>query len=158
VPLGYPNGFESELLAAQPAFVPTTQCARLEDKYETATAMVFCPAPPGSDRVVFYALYPDEPTMTANYDAILANTDVAEETTTGCFDLVSSNHAWSYVTDGVAGPGAGFLACYPRSDGDVDGIQYVWTMDELRVMGLWLAPDYQEGLDYFNSWATGVDH
>jgi hypothetical protein len=155
-PGGFPNGFEAELLAMQPAMVDVEACERFENKYENALAMIFCPGPVGASRVVFFALYEDAATMNVDYDGILSQTDVAGETTTGCFELVSSNHGWSYVDDGVAGPQAGVLGCYPRSEDDFDGIQYLWTLDELRVMGLWLAPDYQAGLDYFDEWVLAV--
>lgn len=152
----FPNELEAELLAIQPASVDTSTCHRFEDKYVDSLAMIFCNGPTGARKGVFFVLYADEPTMTSDYTNILSAVGLDTETETGCFDLEQSNHGWSYVDGGTAGPQAGLLACYPRSESGFDGIQYVWTHDELKVMGLWLGPDYQAGLDYFDAWVTAV--
>jgi hypothetical protein len=154
----YPNELEQQLLDLQEGTtVDVSTCRRFEDRYSLSLAMIQCdpPADTGSDRVIFFVLYPETTTMTSDYDGIMAEAEVPR-TTTGCFDLDQANNAWSYTDDGVAGPAAGFLGCYPRTEDEVSGIQYLWTLDDLDVMGLWLAPDYQAGLDFFNDWVVAV--
>ncbi|MCI0582490.1 MAG: hypothetical protein L0227_06270, partial [Chloroflexi bacterium] len=129
------------------------ECQRYDDKYVDALAMVFCPAPSAEDLAVFFVLFPDATTMTNRYDSLMSGTVVAQRTETGCFDLVESNSTWVYGQ----GPTAGVLGCYTRTDGAVSGVQYLWTHDELTVMGHWLSPSFQEGLDYFIAWANGVN-
>jgi hypothetical protein len=155
-PAAYPNALETQLLAAQPTTVDTSTCKRFADKYTGAQAMVQCGGPAGSKQGPFFVLYPDAAGMTTSYTAILP-TDLKTATDTGCFDLQMSNHGWRY-TDDAADVSRGSLACYPRTDNGFDGIQYLWTDDALKTMGLWLAPDYQTGLDYFKGWVAGAAH
>ena len=154
-PNAFPNESESVLLALQPASVGG--CIREDDPYEGSLAMLRCDPPDGfdSDRVLFFALYPDEASMTADYEGILENAEV-EPTESGCFDLEQSNNTWQFVEDGDEIPIRGSLGCYPREEDDAEGIQYIWTFDELNVLGLWLAPGYQEGLDFFDDWVTAA--
>ncbi len=155
-PAGFPNAFESALLATLPtATVNVDECQRYESKYAAAQAMVFCPAPSADDREVFFVLFPDTTSLSTTYTELLSSTAVAEVTQTGCFDAepTDSNNSWRYGE----GPQAGLLACYARTDGTLNGVQYVWTHDDLVVMGHWLAPTFAEGLDYFSDWAVAVN-
>ncbi|HUQ43752.1 MAG TPA: protein kinase [Candidatus Limnocylindria bacterium] len=155
----FPNAAEQQLLDLQELTdVVVSTCTRFEDRYDTALAMIQCDPPNVEkwDRVVFFVLYPDASTMATDYEGIMSNAGVAK-TTTGCFDLDQANNVWSFLDEaGKAGPQQGLLGCYPRTEDTVDGVEYVWTFDDLKVMGLWLSPGYQEGLDYYNDWVVAV--
>ncbi len=160
-PAAFPNALETQLLDAQPATVDTSTCKRFNDKYTGAQAMVQCDGPVGAKQGPFFVLYPDATKMTTSYTAILP-ADLKTATDTSCFDLETgpsnpSNHGWRYTGD-ATDFSRGSLACYPRTDNGFEGIQYLWTDDALKTMGLWLAPDYKAGLDYFKGWVAGVAH
>src|SRR5262245_13870740 len=156
----FPNDFEAELMAMQPLSVDTDTCKREEGKYEDSLAMIVCEGPDGETGTsVFFALYPDATTMKSDYDDI--NLNAANlASTKGCFDAAdeesrqgdpeAANNGWSFKTGTDAGDNQGYLACYPRTDAGVSGVQYIWTYDDLEIMGLWLAPTYARGLDYFD--------
>ena len=156
-PNAFPNAAEQRLLQLQPAQVAVADCERFDDAYEAATAMVICPGPEPGDAALFFALYEDADAMTADYDAVLSNSEVPDATDSACQDLVSSNHGWSYLNNGgQPGRRQGWLGCFPRTEPEFEGVQYVWTHEELLVMGLWHAPGYEAGLEYFDGWATAV--
>ena len=82
--------------------------------------------------------------------------DLADGTASACGDLTPSNRPWSYADDGFFAADQGELACYPRTENGFAGIQFVWTHEELKVIGYWLAPDYEVGLDYVHGWLVAA--
>lgn len=160
MPNPFPNEAEAALLALQPGdLVATDACERWEEPYEGAVAMIICPGPEpaNEDQPTFFALYDDVAALTSDYDGIMANSEVPDETDSACQDLEASNHGWSYLNNG-GNPGRqqGWLGCFARTDTGEAMVQYAWTHEELLVLGLWQAPDYGTGLDYFDAWASAV--
>lgn len=152
----FPNASEARLVALQPSGVDAALCERVDDKNKDALAMIICPAPAGQQKHLFFALYPDATTMADDYATLMQRHGLADATASACHDLTRSNHPWRYADAGFFASDEGSLACYPRTEDGFDGIEYVWTHADLNVMGFWLAPDYQTGIDIVEGWLVAA--
>ena len=152
-PNAFPTDDEVELMALLPSpLVDTSTCTRLNGLVEPALAGVSCFGPPGAAWQAVFTLYPDAESLDAAYQQLFA---AFPKTTSGCFELVQSNNDWWF--EGSSDIVEGRLGCYPATQGSFEGIQYVWTYDDLRVMSSWLTTDYSSGLEYYKSWVSGAN-
>jgi hypothetical protein len=89
-----------------------------------------------------FALYPTKDALDADYDSIMSSVGVAAGG--ACVSAIPANAAWNFPTF----PDSGKLACFERDS----RVQYVWTQNELRVLGQWSAPDNATGLAAWQAW------
>ncbi|MEO5705097.1 MAG: toll/interleukin-1 receptor domain-containing protein [Candidatus Limnocylindrales bacterium] len=114
--------------------------------YAGSTARLSCPGP-SAGPATEYALYPTKAALDADYNSIMTGQGVAAGG--ACLTAIPANAAWNFPSY----PESGKLACFER-DGRV---QYVWTQNELRVLGQWLAPDNATGLAFWTGWTTTMN-
>jgi hypothetical protein len=111
--------------------------------YAGSTARLRCPGPASAvAQPAEFALYPTKVQLDAEYDSIMSIAGVAAGG--ACVSAIPANAPWNFPTF----PESGKLACFERNG----GVQYVWTQNELRVLGQWFAPDNATGLAYWQTW------
>ncbi|MEO8273751.1 MAG: TIR domain-containing protein [Chloroflexota bacterium] len=144
---------ELQLQAALPAMAGVESCTSWPTPpggtdvlspsgYAASTARLSCPGPStGAPRTEF-ALYSTSASLKADYDSIMTAEGVAPGG--ACVSAIPANAAWNFPSY----PTSGDLACFERNG----GVQYVWTQNELRIIGQWLAPDNATGLANWQAW------
>jgi TIR domain len=111
--------------------------------YAASSARLRCPGPKAGAAPTEFALYPTKAALDADYDSIMTSAGVAAGG--ACVTAIPANAPWNFPTF----PESGNLACFERNG----GVQYVWTQNELRVLGQWLAPDNASGFAFWQSWS-----